>query len=224
MATTSILSNPYNQVGQMHNDGMQFVIGNINPSSTIEQIVQSCASYVQKLSDNSSSEAYVNWNAFISESINRTEKLQLSGMIDWLQQKDLITKEGIDFINSINDLSDDLSLSEVVSKIDSIENDILSSKMSVEQQSYPLLYAAVAKYSAQYGELQETSSNSKWKEIKTARKFSWPWKKDAEGAISGAIGGAIGGIGGGLAGVGIGALLGAIGGGLGSSIAAIFIK
>lgn len=59
----------------------------------------------------------------------------------------------MDFINSINDLSDDLSLSEVVSKIDSIENDILSSKMSVEQQSYPLLYAGVAKYSAQYGEL-----------------------------------------------------------------------
>ncbi|MXS71528.1 hypothetical protein GSF70_09895 [Flavobacteriaceae bacterium W22] len=132
MGTTSILSNPYNQVGQMHNDGMQFVSGNINPSSTIDQIVQSCALYVQKLSDNSSSETYVNWNAFISESINRTEKLLLSGMIDWLLQKDLITKEGMDFINSINDLSDDLSLSEVVSKIDSIENDILSSKMSVE--------------------------------------------------------------------------------------------
>ncbi|MCT4317808.1 hypothetical protein CMT34_17455 [Elizabethkingia anophelis] len=208
----------------MHNEGLEYVINALAPSATIDQVIQFSALYLQKISQNTSSETMADYYAFIAESINRNESLQLDGMLAWLLQKELITEQGIEFIRSINNISDDVSLADVITKIESIENEILSSKLPVEQQAYPLLYAAVSKYSARYGASQESNSVSKMKDLNAARKLKWPWKKDGEGAISGAIGGAIGGIGGGVGGVLVGALLGAIGGGLGQSVASLFIK
>jgi len=59
MTANQILSNPYNQLGHMHNEGIEFVLDSINPFSTIEQIIQTVASYLQKIAVDGSSEASV---------------------------------------------------------------------------------------------------------------------------------------------------------------------
>lgn len=222
MATNQVLSNPYNQAGQMHNNGMAYVINYLNSSSTIDKIIETCANYLQNLSGNDTQEEFFDNCALIASSINRSENLGIEGMLDWLLQKELITEDGMDFIRSIDGISDKTPLAEVVSIIEGIERDILNSTITVELQAYPLLYASISKHSASYGLEQENNPNSPWHGVITANR-GWPWKKDARGAVSGAIGGAIGGIPGGLAGVGLGFLLGAIGGALGASVvAAIF--
>lgn len=56
------------------------------------------------------------------------------------------------------------------------------------------------------------------KEQTVNKKFKWPWKADAEGAVGGLIRGGIVGTLGGLAGAAIGGLLGAVGGSISNSI------
>lgn len=98
--------------------------------------------------------------------------------------------------------------------------------MTYEEKQYPLLSVSVAISSVRYWLIQINDPRSPWIVfIGDPVAFSWPWKKDAEGAIAGCIGGMIAGspfFGG--PGVLLGGLGGALGGAIGASVAAALIK
>lgn len=81
--------------------------------------------------------------------------------------------------------------------------------MSPESQQFPLLCVAVAKFSLQYWIERLANLKSPWPPMPQ----EWPWRADAEGAVSGAIAGSIaGGITAGVGGAVIGGVAGAVGG------------
>lgn len=131
-----------------------------------------------------------------------------------------ISKEGICFINEIQNISPDFDFPTTLKVLTNIESNILTSEMTEQEKQFPLICVAVAKSSVEYWIKQINDPKSLWTPfVGDPKAFKWPWKSDANGAVAGAIGGAIGGVVGGLGGVLIGGLLGAIGGAIGASVA-----
>lgn len=203
MANTKILSNPYANIGRLHNSGLEFVLGSLSGNPTIGEIIDLSSRYLQTLSCENSKIKQEEYCAFIAETLNKLEIVPFDDILASLLEMKLITSDGIAFIKEIDSIDEDSE--DIQGQIDAIEKKIYISGMSIEEQRYPLIFAAVAKSSSQY--IPPTGHTSK---------FHWPWKSDAKGAISGAIGGA-------TAGTFLGGLLGFIAGGIGASVAdAIF--
>jgi hypothetical protein len=182
MSKHEILSNPYAIVGDLHNAGVDFVLNSISPKPVIEEVIALTSKYLQTLSDNEKKKAYTNYYISISTSLNDLEIQSFDKILETMLENKLITQDGINFINEINNLPDESD--NLPAKITEIENRIYVSGMSIDDQSYPLLFAAVAKSSSVYKIPQSKAEIFKLK---------WPWKADAHGAVAGAIGGAIGG-------------------------------
>ena len=207
MENKNSLINPFEHIGLLHNQGLEYAFKLINEKTTLEQAVELASQFMQCLDGDYTKNSLANNYAFISESINRTEKIELNDFLDGLLEKKLITNEGISFINEINNISYDAL--NIPKEILEIEKRILNSEMSVEDQRFPLIFATVTRNSAIFGINNSAILYSR----------HWPWKKDGQGAIDGFASGAItGAITGGFPGSVVGALTGAIGGGIGRSL------
>ncbi len=199
MLNTKILSNPYANIGKLHNTGLEYVLGSLSDNPTIKEIIDLSSQYLQTLSYENSKINGDDYYVIIAETMNRLEIVPFEDFLISLVGMKLITYEGIEFIKEIDAIKEDSE--DIYGQIVLIENKIYVSGMSIEEQRFPLLFAAVAKSSSQYMPPNRFIS-----------KFHWPWKADAHGAIAGAVGGA-------TAGTFIGGLLGALAGGIGESLA-----
>lgn len=141
---------------------------------------------------------------FIATTINGLNQIPFQEFL----REAKVSKEGVCFINDIQNISPDFDYPTTLKVLNNIETNILSSDMTEQEKQFPLLSVAVAKSSVEYWIKQINDPKSAWIPfVGDPKAFRWPLRSDANGAVSGGIGGAIGG------------LLGAIGGAIGASVA-----
>lgn len=218
MKNSKQISNPYREVGLLHNEGLGYLIENLNPNVpvNIEKIIELTGQYLLKITNSTSKSELACYFEFVATTIN---KLNLIPFYEFLREAK-VTKEGICFINEIQNISPDFDLPTTLKVLTNIESNILISEMTENEKQFPLICVAAAKSSVEYWITQINDPNSLWIPfVGDPIEFKWPWKSDANGAIAGAIGGAIGGVLGGPSGILIGGVLGAIGGAIGASVA-----
>lgn len=218
MKNVKQISNPYREVGILHNDGLEYVIKNLNPKETvtIDRIVELTAQYLQTVKNSSNKSDLALYYEFVATTINGLNQIPFQEFL----REAKISKEGICFINDIQNISPDFDFPTTLKVLTNIESNILTSEMTEQEKQFPLICVAVAKSSVEYWIKQINDPKSAWIPfVGDPKAFRWPWRSDANGAVAGGIGGAIGGAVGGLGGVLIGGLLGAIGGAIGASVA-----
>lgn len=218
MKNVKQISNPYREVGILHNEGLDYVIKNLNPKEpvTIDKIVELTAQYLQTVKNSSNKSDLALYYEFVATTINGLNQIPFQEFL----REAKITKEGICFINDIQNISPDFDFPTTLKVLTNIEANILTSEMTEQDKQFPLICVAVAKSSVEYWIKQINDPKSAWIPfVGDPKAFRWPWRSDANGAVAGGIGGAIGGAVGGLGGVLIGGLLGAIGGAIGASVA-----
>ena len=218
MKNVKQISNPYREVGILHNEGIDYVIKNLNPKEpvTIDKIVELTAQYLQTVKNSSNKSDLALYYEFVATTINGLNQIPFQEFL----REAKISKEGVCFINDIQNISPDFDLQTTLKVLTNIESNILTSEMTEQEKQFPLICVAVAKSSVEYWIKQINDPKSAWIPfVGEPKAFRWPWRSDANGAVAGGIGGAIGGAVGGVGGVLIGGLLGAIGGAIGASVA-----
>lgn len=218
MKNVKQISNPYREVGILHNEGLDYVIKNLNPKEpvTIDKVVELTAQYLQTVKNSSNKSDLALYYEFVATTINGLNQIPFQEFL----REAKISKEGVCFINDIQNISPDFDFPTTLKVLTNIESNILTSEMTEQEKQFPLICVAVAKSSVEYWIKQINDPKSAWIPfVGDPKAFRWPWRSDANGAVAGGIGGAIGGAVGGLGGVLIGGLLGAIGGAIGSSVA-----
>lgn len=211
-------SNPYWQVGILHNDGLDFVIKHLYPKEqvTIEKVIELVSEYLQSIKNANTKYDLAVYYEFIATTINGLNQISFQEFL----KEAKVTKEGVCFINDIQNVSPDFDYPTILKVLSNIEFNIFNTDMTDQEKQLSLLSIAVAKSSVEYWIRQMNDPKSNWLPfIGNIQEFRWPWRADASGAVSGAIGGAIGGAVGGPGGAVIGGILGGIGGGIGASVA-----
>lgn|SRR5690554_3417255 len=205
------ISNPYRKIGVLHNEGVSFVIKTLTPKEvTIEKIIDSTGQYIEKINKTTKPSDLALYCESIGLTINKLNQVPFEEVVRELK----ISKEGICFMKSIYDVSEDFDYPTALKIVENIEHNILNSEMTQEERLYPLLMVAVSKSSINYWIEQISDKKSPWIPFlgEDLARIKWPWKEDGFGAVGGAATGAIGG---GL----IGGIIGAVGGAIGWSVA-----
>lgn len=205
------ITNPYQKIGVLHNEGVDYVINNLKPKEvTIEKIIDTTGQYLGKVNNTEKPSALALYCESITLTINRLNQVPFKVIV----KEEKISKEAVCFMKSILDVSEDFDYPTTLKIVENIESNILMSDMTQEERSYPLLMVAVSKSSINYWIEQINDKKSPWIPFvgDDLARLKWPWKQDGLGAAGGAI---TGGVSGGL----IGGVIGAIGGAVGYSVA-----
>jgi hypothetical protein len=212
------ISNPYDSLALLHNNGLDSVIKGLSPKEvTIQKIIDLSSQYLSQVNNNQSRVENANYYALIARVINSLNQVPFSEIVGELK----LSKRARCFIEDINNVSDEFDFETALKVVKNIEENILFSEIPQDEKQYPLLSASVAKLSIEYWIKQIEEPKSAWTPfVGDPKAFAWPWKSDANGAVAGAIGGAIAGspaLGG--PGILVGGLVGAVGGAIGASVA-----
>lgn len=71
MTNTNILSNPYDQIGQAHNYGLDFVIKKLDVKKpTVQSIVNLTSQYIQQVTNSPQKNNYLLFYEFVGKQIN----------------------------------------------------------------------------------------------------------------------------------------------------------
>ena len=205
MNNTKQISNAYREIGVLHNDGLDFIINNLDPTDpfVIEKIIELTSQYMQNTTDKITKLDFAFYYNLIATNINRLNQIPF----DEILKESKISNEALCYIKEILNISNDFDYITTLKVLLNIEANILNSELTEQERELPLVSVAVAKSSVEYWIIQINETESLWTPfVGDPVEFAWPWKSDAKGAISGAIGGVLEG----PAGILIGSLLGAI--------------
>ena len=205
MNNTKQISNAYREIGVLHNDGLDFIINNLDPTDpvVIEKIIGLTSQYMQNTTDKITKLDFAFYYNLIATNINRLNQIPF----DEILKESKISNEALCYIKEILNISNDFDYITTLKVLLNIEANILNSELTEQERELPLVSVAVAKSSVEYWIIQINETESLWTPfVGDPVEFAWPWKSDAKGAISGAIGGVLEG----PAGILIGSLLGAI--------------
>lgn len=180
--------NPYRILGKFHNEGMDYVIERILNKDirgiSIEEIVELVSEYLSNIyKENSKIDLAINYE-IISKVLNKYKQLTLEEI---LKLSDItLSEKAISYLKQLDDL--DLENPDAASqKMKEIEQDILNSDLSVNEQQYPLVFIAVAEASIEYmNKEKEKENNSLWSKFTYQLKI-FPWKSDGIGAVGGLV-------------------------------------
>lgn len=187
----NFLSNPYCAIGQAHNNGLDYVIGNIPQNPTLANILKATADYMLSIAYNGTTYTTIDdasVQALVAAGYNgvfSVEKLKCAGKFS---RKQL---EIIDILLNPNPTISNANLSDFYLNMG---YEIMATSMPIEQMQPLLVCAAVGQYSSDYWNTQLNNPNSPWLPYLNngaARLPAWV-KNDAAGALGGAIAGALG--------------------------------
>ena len=202
---TKQISNPNREIGILHNEGLDFIINNLDPDEPvdIERINELTSQFMQNTTEKTSKLDFAIYYNLSATNLNRLNHIPF----DEILKESKISNEDLCYIKEILNISDDFDYTTTLKVLINIESNILNSEMTEQERELPLVCAAVAKSSVAYWIKQINETESLWTPfVGDPVEFAWPWKSDAKGAISGAIGGVLEG----PAGILIGSLIGAI--------------
>lgn len=207
------LVNPYFEVGQLHNQGLDYVASQLHAPEVpeISRLLELVLDWY--ITQNTTAPPEVK-AAVYSLAAAGTNSTVLSTPAE-LYEKAGLSSEAANFLNESLALTGDFSF--IISQLDNITKQALTAGLSDNDQFYVLTALAVGSASAKYGLLQqELGDQSPWAGYGNK---PWPWNIDEQAAVGGAISGSVGGIFG-PPGVLLGGILGAVVGGLGGSLGA----
>jgi ferritin-like protein len=120
------ISNPYRAVGILHNEGLDYVIKNLNSKEpvTIDKIVELTAQYLQTVKNNSNKSDLALYYEFVATTINGLNQIPFQEFL----REAKISKEGVCFINDIQNISPDFDFPTTLKVLTNIESNILTSK------------------------------------------------------------------------------------------------
>lgn len=159
--TTESLTNPYESIGELHNQSLDYIISSLSASPTVNEILDLTASFVCINNDgitsptiwqkaNYKSMGAYSLNAYLCNDINRNPSSNKSSLAY------LYNKISITIMNSVsrNDVRNNLELLEI---------DLIKSDYSYEVLQPALIAIAVGKHSADYWNYQiDNISTSPW--------------------------------------------------------------
>jgi len=139
MATRNLLLNPFKEIGILHNKGLNYIVNHLDSTIPVTQeaIINLTCTYISQIGVRATDVDLAWYNELISKSLNRLRQYPLEASL-W---KTDVSRQGIEYISEINDLSDDYRAA--ISAVERIQSTILDSKMLDSDKEYPLLYAAV---------------------------------------------------------------------------------
>lgn len=191
MKNTKQVSNPYYEIGILHNEGLDFVIQNLAPMEPvlIEKIIKLSSKNLQIINNTPAKLSLAIYFDFIASSINKLNQIPFEIILKEYK----VSVESTCFINDILNVSTDFDYSTTLKVLQNIENNILTSDLAQKEKQLPLLGVAVAKSSVLYWIEQIQNPESPWINfVGDTAAFAWPWKADVKGAIVGLIEGVIG--------------------------------
>lgn len=191
MKNTKQVSNPYYEIGILHNEGLDFVIQNLAPTEPvlIEKIIKLSSKNLQIINNTPAKLSLAIYFDFIASSINKLNQIPFEIILKEYK----VSVESTCFINDILNVSTDFDYSTTLKVLQNIETNILTSDLAQKEKQLPLLGVAVAKSSVLYWIEQIQNPESPWINfVGDTAAFAWPWKADVRGAIVGLIEGVIG--------------------------------
>ena len=190
MKKTKQVSNPYFEIGVLHNEALDFVIQNLPPKEPVltEKIIKLSSQNLQIINNTPAKLSLAIYFDFIATTINKLNQIPF----EILLKEYKVSVESTCFINEILNLSSDFDYSTTLKVLKNIESNILTSDLIQKEKQLPLLCVAVAKSSVLYWIEQIQNPKSPWINfVGDTKAFAWPWKADAKGAILGFIDGVI---------------------------------
>lgn len=175
--------NPYKEIAQLHNEGVNYVITKIsqNPDPSREQILGAVCEYLKITGKLSKVDSAINY-------VSLASLLNKEGALESNKLKDLdvspTSRTYLKTLLSLSTLRKDVD--ETRYKLQELEQEVLNSDMTGKDCAYPLLFIAIAEASIEYWLREEKKKTSLWKKLKRVVKYI-PWKADAKGAIDAAI-------------------------------------
>lgn len=219
----SFVINPFERIGMLHNEGLDYVIKNLSSEPDINEVIRIVSEYGCSLlrPDRTFSESEVLVvSSIVGYSIVHLNDIQSVYKNSNLKEIQIVFLEKLLCINPY------VKLENQYEEYRKIEYEIFAYPMPYKDKELLLIASAVGKHSAQYWTSIMNNPKSRWHKFLTSpnhpgyplAKKTWT-KEDAKGAVSGAINGGAAGIGGGIGGVLAGAAIGAVTGAVGSSVA-----
>lgn len=129
-------------MGILHNEGLDYVIKNLNPKEpvTIDKIVELTAQYLQIVKNSSNKSDLTLYYEFIATTINGLNQVPFQEFL----REAKISKEGVCFINDIQNISPDFDLPTTLKVLTNIESNILTSEMTEQEKQFLLSYYSAA--------------------------------------------------------------------------------
>lgn len=213
-------TNPYNVIGELHNAGLNSIVQNLSNTPSIDEVVDLTSRFVADATINAATQLQIaQIKIFVSQVLNNQQFQQ-----DNYLEETKISSEQVRILNEIINIPPSISNSDIKIYLEDIEFRILTSNITREEKSYPLLVTAVSKYSNLYWNEQVNNPESPWQPFfpsnPSVHLKQW-LKADAQGAFEGGLAAGLytwwtgGGI---LVAAGAGALAGGIASSLGSVI------
>lgn len=218
----SFLINPFERIGVLHNQGLDYVVKKIPDKPDIYEIIRIISEYTCSLlrpGGAYSENELLQVSGIVSYAINHLNDIKTVYKDANLNETQIILLEKILSVNPY------VKLENQYENFRELEFEVFNYPMSYKDKEILLIGTAIGKHSALYWtEVVKNPKNAWHKWLPDPNQPRYPLSKkkwaneDAKGAVSGAIGGAAPGLvtGGGVL---VGALVGAVAGAIGSSVA-----
>ena len=180
--------NPFTQIAELHNRGVDYVFNRLKEKSTpseevdFEEILQIVSEYVAKIQNNNFTEPSESSIAANYTILANFFNMGRDRIIDEMLLQKEVPQCVIKYLDRVRNLSDRLSSEEIIEELSDIENDLLNSSYTNDEIKYVLLYLAIAK-----GSLKDWVKNSQMRFPPVQERRGWPWKEDADSALQAAL-------------------------------------
>lgn len=188
MKPNSKRTNPYTQLAELHNRGIDYVFRklkekqNYSEEIEFETVLEIASEYIAKIqNDKSKANKAANY-AVLANLLNMDRDKVIDEM---LIQKE-VPREVIRYLDKVRNLTDNMHSVELVRKLSEVESQLLDSNYSNDQIKYVLLYIAIAK-----GSIKDWQKNYNLRFPERQEDKGWPWKEDSESALQAALVGPI---------------------------------
>jgi hypothetical protein len=155
-----ILTNPFNQVGVLHNQGLDYLIDNLSNQPSTDELANLAAKFICINGLNIPSPTGFDTGQYYAAASYSMNSYLCN---DIARKPESFTNIQLNYYNKISKTILDSDRYSIRTNLEAIEFDILSSEISWKEQMPMLISIAIGKYSADYWNYQlDNIGSSKW--------------------------------------------------------------
>jgi hypothetical protein len=155
-----VLTNPYNQIGTLHNQGLDYIISNLSNSPTTDELANLAAKFICISGENiPSPTAFDTAKHYASASYAMNSYL----CADVKRKPQSFSNVQLNYYNQISETILGSDRNSIKQNLEALENEVIKSQISWKEQQPVLLAIAVGKASADYWNYQvDNQPQSAW--------------------------------------------------------------